>query len=187
MAITIILLVAIATISQQLKFVHNKSLGFQKEQMLLIKSAGTKLSAERPNFETFKAQLMQTPAVQGVTRISAPMGQGFPIRSIFFKEIVESEKVALPYVFVGHDFASVYGLEFVEGRDFSKTFSTDTNFIYIANESAVKQYDLKPAIGRFIASGDRNPFRGQIIGVVKDFHCLFGLVRHGLLRGGTTH
>ncbi|MGH7495968.1 MAG: ABC transporter permease [bacterium] len=169
-AITIVLLVAIATISQQLQFVHDKNLGFQKEQMLLIKSAGTRLATERPNYETFKAQLLQTPVVAGVTRISAPMGQGFPIRSIYFREVVESQKVALPYIFAGHDFATVYGLELLEGRDFSKTFSTDTNFVYLVNESAVKQHDLDPALGRFMASGDRNPQRGQIIGVVKDFH-----------------
>jgi len=170
MAVTVVLLVAIATISQQLQFIRDKNLGFQKEQMLLIKSAGTKLAASPPNFETFKAQLLQTPNVRGVTRISAPMGKGFPIRSIFFKEIVESEKVALPFIFTGHDFATVYNLEMAEGRDFSQTFSTDTNFVYLVNEAAVKQYGLDPAIGRVIASGDRNPQRGPIVGVVKDFH-----------------
>jgi len=167
MAITIILLVAISTISQQMNFIRSKKLGFQKEQMLLIRAPGTKWAAA---YESFKQQLLQIPEVAGVTRNSAPIGEGFPIRSLFFKEIVESEKVALPYVFVGHDFATVYGLEFHEGRDFSKTFSTDTNFVYLVNEAAVKAYDLKPAIGRFIASGDRNPQRGQIVGVIKDFH-----------------
>ncbi|MGH7598686.1 MAG: ABC transporter permease [bacterium] len=167
MAITIILLVAIATISQQMNFIRSKKLGFQKEQMLLIKAPGTKWVAA---YASFKQQLLQIPEVAGVTRNSAPIGEGFPIRSIFFKEINEGEKLALPYVFVGHDFATVYGLEFHEGRDFSKTFSTDTNFVYIVNEAAVKSYDLKPAIGRFIASGDRNPQRGQIVGVIKDFH-----------------
>lgn len=170
MAVTVALLVAIATISQQLQFIRHKNLGFQKEQMLLIKSAGTKLATSLATFETFKGQLLQTPNVRGVTRISAPMGKGFPIRSIFFNEIVESKKVALPFIFAGHDFATVYNLEMAEGRDFSKAFSTDTNFVYLVNESAVKQYDLKPAIGRLIASGDRNPQRGPIVGVVKDFH-----------------
>lgn len=170
MAVTVMLLVAIATISQQLQFIRDKNLGFQKEQMLLIKSAGTKLATAPTSFETFKAQLLQTPNVRGVTRISAPMGKGFPIRSLFFKEIIESEKVALPFIFAGHDFATVYNLEMVAGRDFSKAFSTDTNFVYLVNESAAKQYDLNPAIGRVIASGDRNPQRGPIVGVVKDFH-----------------
>lgn len=170
MAVTVMLLVAIATISQQLKFIHDKNLGFQKEQMLLLKSAGTKLATSPASFETFKGQLLQTPNVRGVTRISAPMGKGFPIRSVFFKEISESEKVAVPFIFAGHDFATVYNLEMVAGRDFSKAFSTDTNFVYLVNESAAKQYDLNPAIGRVIASGDRNPQRGPIVGVVKDFH-----------------
>ena len=170
MAVTVILLIAIATISQQLQFIHNKNLGFQKEQMLLLKSAGTKLATSLASFETFKGQLLQTPNVRGVTRISAPIGKGFPIRSVFFKEIIESEKVAVPFIFAGHDFATVYNLEMVAGRDFSKAFSTDTNFVYLVNEAAAKQYDLNPAIGRVIASGDRNPQRGPIVGVVKDFH-----------------
>jgi len=167
MAITVIMLVAIATIAEQMKFIRSKMLGFQKEHMLLIRAPGSRWAAA---YESFKQQLLQIPGVAGVTRNSAPVGEGFPIRSIFFKEIVESEKVALPYVFVGHEFATVYGLELLEGRDFSKTFSTDTNFVYLVNEAVVKAYDLKPAVGRFIASGDRNPQRGQIVGVIKDFH-----------------
>ncbi len=170
MAITIVLLVAIATISQQLRFVRSKNLGFQKEQMLLIKSAGSTLAREQPNYESFKQQLLQMPEIAGVTRISAPMGKGFPVRSIFFNEIDESKKVAIPYIFAGHDFAAVYGLELVAGRDFSKSFSTDTNFVYLTNVAAIKKYDLNPALGKFIASGDLNPRRGQIVGILQDFH-----------------
>jgi putative ABC transport system permease protein len=167
MAMTVILLVAIATISQQLHYIRDKKLGFQKEQMMLIKAPGARWAQL---YESFKDQLLQISEVKGVTRNSGIMGQGYPIRSVFFNEIVESKKIALPYIFAGHDFAKVYGLEMIEGRDFSKLFSTDTNFVYLVNESAVKKYDLKPAVGKFIASGDFNTRRGQIIGVVKDFH-----------------
>jgi putative ABC transport system permease protein len=167
MAMTVVLLIAIATISQQLHFIRDKNLGFQKEQMLLIRAPGARWAQL---YDSFKDQLLQISEVKGVTRNSGIMGQGYPIRSIFFKEIVESNKIALPYIFAGHDFAKVYGLEMIEGRDFSKLFSTDTNFVYLVNESAVKKYELQPAVGKFIASGDLNPRRGQIIGVVKDFH-----------------
>ncbi len=169
MAITVILLVAIVTIAQQLEYIRKKKLGFEKEQMLLIKATGTALT-DKQNYETFKSQLLQLPEVMSVTKNAWVTGEGFPIRSIYFNAINDEEKIALPFNFVGHDYTKTYGLELAAGRDFSKEFATDTSFAYLVNEAAVRQYGIEPVLGRVIASGDRNPVRGPIVGVVKDFH-----------------
>lgn len=169
MVITVILLIGIITISRQLDYVRNKNLGFQKEQVLLIEVNATRL-ADNTAYNSFKDRLLQHSEIRGVTKHTWLMGQEFPIRSIFTGAVSEAEKIVMPFVFVGHDYATVYGLEFLEGRDFSKEFSTDTTFAYILSESAVKQLGLSDPIGREIASGDRNPRRGPIVGVIKDFH-----------------
>jgi putative ABC transport system permease protein len=59
-------------------------------------------------------------------------------------------------------------MEILDGRDFSKEFTTDAaGTAYIVNEAAVKAMDLKDPVGkRFSLWGKK----GSIVGVVKDFH-----------------
>ncbi|MEP1097548.1 MAG: ABC transporter permease [Cyclobacteriaceae bacterium] len=176
MSVTVILLFGILTISNQLDFMRTKKLGFEKEQIVLLDVAGTSLSEIRQNFkeeqyQKFKSRVLQIPEVKNVTKQSRMVGAGASLRSIFFNGISDNEKEAVQFLYVGHDFASTYDLTFVEGRDFSTEYSTDTVFMYIVNEAAVTAYELEDqTIGRRIASGDNVTFPGQIVGVVKDFH-----------------
>jgi putative ABC transport system permease protein len=92
------------------------------------------------------------------------------MRSVYFHEVTDDKKVALPYLTVGHDFATTYDLEIIEGRDISSQVASDTNHIYLVNEAAVKQFNLEPVLGRIITTGDSPKEPGPIVGVVKDFH-----------------
>ena len=65
---------------------------------------------------------------------------------------------------VTHDFGKTVGWQFVQGRDFSRKFSTDSSGI-VLNETAVRYMDLKNPIGK-IMKWNGKPF--QIVGVVKD-------------------
>jgi putative ABC transport system permease protein len=169
MGIAVVLLVGILTISRQLNFIQNKKLGFEKNQMLLIKTPGTKLFNNLA-YETFKQRLLLLPAVAGVTKNVQIPGEGAAIRSVYFNSVTAGEKLALPYLSVGHDFAATYGLELVAGRDISSAFASDTNSVYLVNETAARQFNLDPVVGRQIATGDAGEQHGPIVGVVKDFH-----------------
>jgi len=65
---------------------------------------------------------------------------------------------------VTHDFGKTVGWQFVQGRDFSRKFSTDSSGI-VLNETAVRYMDLKDPVGK-IMKWNGKPF--QIVGVVKD-------------------
>ncbi len=75
---------------------------------------------------------------------------------------------------VDHDFITMYGLEVVAGRDFSRDFATDATEGFILNEAAVHALawgSSEEALGKqFRCCG--NDRMGKIIGVVKDFHHL---------------
>ncbi len=75
---------------------------------------------------------------------------------------------------VDHDFITMYGLEVVAGRDFSRDFATDATEGFILNEAAVHELEWESseeALGKqFRCCG--NDRMGKIIGVVKDFHHL---------------
>ncbi len=172
MAITVILLVAILAISKQLSYIQGKKLGFSKEQVLVVKVAGSPLGnlalPQQHVYETFKERALLIPGVEAITRHNRIVGEGAQLRSIGFAGTDDEEREAVDFMFVSHDFLDTYQLQLKEGRGFERTMDTTT--AYIVNEAAVKAYNLEPALGRVITSGDRRTVPGPIIGIVEDFH-----------------
>ncbi len=168
--ISIVLLIGIVMITRQLDFMQNKKLGFNKEQQLMIEPLGSTLTNDEDRYQTFKGQVLQLPNVEGMTKHFIVVGEEYLMGSAYPRSVSENEKYLFPFIYSSHDFASVYDLELVAGRDFSKDFGADTNYAYILNESAVKAMELEDPVGMEIGTGDRPTRRGPIVGVVKDFH-----------------
>jgi putative ABC transport system permease protein len=59
------------------------------------------------------------------------------------------------------------GLELVEGRNFSKEYTTDASKAYILNEEAIKEMGIQDPVGKRFSYGKRE---GTIIGVLKNAH-----------------
>jgi putative ABC transport system permease protein len=74
--------------------------------------------------------------------------------------------VDFTYSTVGYDFIKTLHLQMLQGRDFSKDFTTDS-VGYIVNESALKIIGYKDPVGKPLTFWRR---KGRIIGVLKDFH-----------------
>jgi len=70
------------------------------------------------------------------------------------------------FVTVDYDYFKTFGMEMIEGRSFSRDYSTDAQN-YIVNEALVNYTKLQPPLGKMISMWTRE---GRIIGVVKDFH-----------------
>jgi putative ABC transport system permease protein len=68
---------------------------------------------------------------------------------------------------VDFDYIDTFGLEILEGRNFSKEMSTDTNTAYIINETGAAVLGYESAIGKKFSLWDTE---GTIIGVARDFH-----------------
>jgi len=75
----------------------------------------------------------------------------------------------IKFVVADYDFIPTYGIRISSGRNFSKSFGTDTSN-FILNEAAVRAIGWKSsqdAIGRDFKYGQ---YKGKVIGVVGDFH-----------------
>ena len=71
---------------------------------------------------------------------------------------------------VDFDYIKTMEMEIVEGRDFSREYSTDSLAVVI-NETLVKKLGWEEPLGKVITGFGRNePFDLKIVGVVKDFH-----------------
>lgn len=134
--------------------------------MLTLKVNG--FAEVQDNFEPFKNELLSNALVGGVSRSRGSIGGG--VGNTLIETIDGSGKAISANISrhrVDQDFLSVYNIDLLAGRQFSRADSTGG---YIVNEAAVSAFgwgSLQQAIGKPIRHGDGS---GAVIGVVRDFH-----------------
>lgn len=167
-AISIMLIIATAVVFRQLRYMQEKSLGFDRDHIITMRSQGTLNN----NFETFRTELLANTNIKNITRSSRiPTGRLLDANgsSIQRGDSLAPSQAEIKYVVVDHDFISTYGVKILAGRSFSRDYGLDTAGFMI-NQAAVNMLGLKSnqeAIGKNFRYGDR---KGKIIGVFNDFH-----------------
>lgn len=156
--------------TRQIEFMRNKDLGFQKDNLMVIRILGREV---RENILRLQDKLLQMERVKGVT--TADQVPGIHIdRTEFQVETSEGfQRTPCSYMLVGENYIETMGMEVIEGRDFDFTRARDTTNALIVNEAFVKQQGWEdPLNKRFILSEDSlgNREYGDIIGVVRDFN-----------------
>jgi putative ABC transport system permease protein len=163
--LSIMLIVGTLIVYKQIHFMLNKELGYEKESMVyFIKRANVGMQ-----YEAFKSELLREPNITGVTASSDIPTYTVHSTGAFSWEGKDPETNFLIHQFsVDFDYIKTFNMRIIAGRDFSKEFPVDASTqSFIVNETAVKAMGLKNPIGsRFTLY--RN--RGQIVGVVEDFH-----------------
>ena len=170
-SISIFLIAGTLVIYNQLHYIQNRDLGFDRNQVLVVHNA-----FELGNHsKVFKEQIKQLPGVQNAT-----MSGFLPIQSnrstgIFYKQAVADPKSSIfPQIWsVDEDYVKTLGMKIIAGRDFSSQMPSDSNAIVI-NETAAKILGFTDAVNKIIyrSSGGPSPtFKPvTIIGVIKDFN-----------------
>lgn len=166
-AISIILIITTVIVFQQLHYIQKKSLGFNKEQVVVIPYN----NALTEKFESFRTDLLSNADFTDATRTSRiPTGRlldNMGAATLSGDSMVPSV-TDIKYVAVDYNFVPTYGITMAAGRNFSKDYGTDTSN-YILNETAVKAlgWNTLNAVGKDFKYGG-SP--GHVIGVIKDFH-----------------
>jgi putative ABC transport system permease protein len=177
--ISIVLMTSSFVIYRQSKFALISSIGFNKH-MLCIKKIPTEIQRK---FELFKNEMLKDGDVEFVSGMYVDPGEQ-PKDILEFKMagyIPDPENRADRYIGIlpcDYSFASMFGLEFLAGRNFTSTLSDHSGSgEYIINEAAMKRLnytDPNEIVGKDfqIISSENNILipSGQIIGVVKDFY-----------------
>ncbi len=170
-AISIMLISCSIIIYQQLNFLQNKSLGFDKNNVLVIENV-EKLNDQ---IETFKQLIEQKSGVVNVTKTNAVPPQ------IWFEDFAtvyggDGNGVPLNSLSVDSDFISTYDLEIVQGRGFEKESSANRRYV-VLNETAIDHLNWTdgstdnpdfPLGESILFSGLDTQY--EIIGVVNDFN-----------------
>ena len=166
-AMAIILISGTIIILNQMNFIQNKNLGFSKESTLMIPIRQWDL---RRNFETLQTELLNVPGVQKVGATSNVPGTQFNQNPIFRADDA-SNRVNASQMYVDYDLIETLDLEILDGRGFTRAFPGDTTNAFIINEAAASSLQLSDPVGKeIILEMDENQYRGNIIGVIKNFH-----------------
>lgn len=167
-SISIILIISTMVVYQQLHYMQKKSLGFDKEQVVVIPYS----RALSGPYESFRNALLANYNIKAASRTSRiPTGRLLDNMDAY---VASGDSMApvttdIKFVSVDYDFIPAYNIKMLAGRNYSREYGTDTAG-YVLNETAVKAIGWKSpqeAIGKAFKYGNRD---GRVIGVINDFH-----------------
>ncbi|GAB3949004.1 ABC transporter permease [Spirosoma harenae] len=161
-AVSVILIASTLIISNQLKYIQSKELGYDKTHVFGF-FMRNKMSR---HYDAIKAELLNQPGVAAVTRASSNIIQiGAQTGDNEWDGKEKGETMFIRPVAIDKDFIPFFKMSLLQGANFRGTPSDSLHFIL--NETAVKRARMKDPIGKsFRLWKDK----GTIVGVVKDFH-----------------
>ena len=165
--LSIVMIIGTLIIGDQIRYMKNKDLGFQKYQVLCIRTSDEKILQ---TLDQVKARLKEIPGVLEVSATSRVPGQGQSTNAVA-PEGLETGTI-YRYINADADYVRTMGMEIVRGRDFSRDLPSDAKDSILLNETAVRKLGWDEPIGKTIKIAvDVNKYKPKtVVGIVKDFN-----------------
>jgi putative ABC transport system permease protein len=162
-SVSVCLIACTLIIYSQLNYIHNKNIGFNRDQILVVKNMNSLMGN---NAGRMKLEAKQLPGV-----IDASLSSFLPVGKRRWENFVNGNEKEIQTQFwpVDEDYLPTMGMQIVKGRNFSKQFSTDSNAVLI-NETAVRMFAFagNDPLGKDILYGKDKHF--HVVGVIRDFN-----------------
>lgn len=164
--ISIFVVVCTLLMSNQMHFIRTKSLGFDKDNLLVVPIYDNvaKQSVAIQN------EIRQLPGVVTTAMSGTLLGTGVGMEQMFAEGPKGMEQHGFLALYIDDGYLEMLGIELVQGRMFEKGEGIEEDGLYLATEAAVKLMGWgDDALGKQVSFwGDQN--HGKVIGVVKDFN-----------------
>ena len=164
-AIAAALIMGTTVVYNQMKFIDQKDLGFNKDQLLQISLPRDSVSKIAAN--ALRDALTQRPEIQDVTIGSGITEDGRTIGTIIAEGEGKKRELMSYYFAIDPHFLNVFQIKLLEGRNLSDSFGTDKNEGFIVNEAFVKTMGWKSGLGKSLNGWGH---KGKVVGVVKNFY-----------------
>ena len=160
--VSVVLIIGTIVVEKQIEYSKNRPIGYENNGLIMISKDTDDYEGK---YNVLRADLINSGAVVEMAESSSPLtgvwssGGGFEWEGKdpnFLTNIVT--------VCISHDYGKTVGWNIKEGRDFSRTFSTDST-AFVLNEAAVSYMGLKDPVGKTIRWNNQNH---KVIGVVED-------------------
>ena len=162
-ALSIILILGMIVIYRQIDFIHNKNLGFAKEDLLYMPLEGDL----QKNYPAFKQELEKQPGIKSVTSAGAsPLEVGMSTQGVRWPGKDTTQLILFSDNPITYDYVKTMGIQLLRGRDYSADYGLDSNN-YLVNEAAARKIGYKDPVGKELTVWGH---KGTIIGLMKDYH-----------------
>lgn len=157
--ISIALIAGTLIVYQQLSYMKNKNLGFDKEHIVWF-------SLNRHTYnkkDVLRERLLSHPDILKITAVNQPPG----LVTWQESEMIDGSTRQYTFMHVDPEYIDLMGIELLAGRNFSRNYATDEQQTYILNEEALRFFGWHESHEEIIGREFRN---GRIIGIVRDHH-----------------
>jgi ABC-type antimicrobial peptide transport system permease subunit len=155
-------------IYRQFKHLQQADLGINKDYIVSVPLHNGAKGKEM--VEKLRARLASDPHILSITGSNINLGRGLDGAttkiSIGFK--YKNKEVSSSIAYVDYDYLKTFGVKLIEGRDFDKTFATDTVDNVLLSETAAKQFREKDLVGKNVGEEGAKPW--HVVGIFSDFH-----------------
>ncbi len=169
---TVILLIGAMVVFNQMRYIRDKDLGFDREPIVIIP---VKDYESVRSYDLVRTAFEENSAVRSVTASQGIPSEFRSAHAVWFEGLPAGEDIEIAASTVDFGFLETYGIPLAEGRDFSRDFGTDEKQAYLINESAARAFGWAEPLGRKIQFSNRGLMRpeyemGEVVGIVRDFH-----------------
>jgi putative ABC transport system permease protein len=170
--ISITLIIGTTIILQQVDYLLHKDLGYNSDQILTIGVTNT--TPEKNNL--FRNEILSNPRV-----LNAGISDYMPHSStnwtgISWEGATEDEWIKINLNYIDRHLMDTYNMTVIQGRGFSREFTSDPGNVVILNETAAKKIGWNDPIGKRINYNvdyrSRTVGGATVVGIVKDYHFL---------------
>jgi putative ABC transport system permease protein len=163
--ISIGVLLSTLLMKDQISFIQNKDMGFEKDQVMMITTSD---SVTQSRYTAMKNTLETYPMIENVT--SSNFLVGSDIGQIVFKVEKDGEmkQMEFKYIHGGVDYLKTFGIPLAEGTFFTKD-ETSGNAKFVINETAAREIGWDQPVGKKLGFFHQQE-PGQVIGVMRDFN-----------------
>jgi putative ABC transport system permease protein len=167
-SLSIIMIAATLVVYQQMNYVSNKNMGFDKERLVVVDINSGKI---RQDAETIKSEFSKLAQVKSVSVSSRVPGEwkNLPKIPVKNENIKNPNGEEMYFLGVDDQFLDTYKIELTDGRNFAQGSIADSSMVLL-NQTAAKQLGIIEALGQLVEIPLEEPFIARVGGIVKDFN-----------------
>ena len=164
--VTVLLLAMTGLIHGQMRFVQTRDLGYRHSNIAVVDARDSRI---RANQDLIREALLKNPRIDHVSFALFLPNLTDCATTVDWPGHPESDETLVYLNLVDYDYAGLFGLQLLDGRDFSRAHATDAEGAFLLNETAVRRLGWDEPLGRELTHHMGNG-KGRVVGVVKDFH-----------------
>ncbi len=163
-AIAAALILCTLVIYSQMKFIREKDLGLNKDQLLAVYMPDD--SSDWKQVSAFQDALRRRPEIADLTVGARMTVEGLALSSVVVNSQGKRRELMSNIYQIDPHYLNVFGIKLAEGRNLSDSFA-DKKENFLVNEAFVKSMGWESGLGKDIEAMEQ---KGKVVGVVKNFY-----------------